>query len=364
MSSQSRKPLVHEMPKPAAHAVRPTMADVAAAAGVSKALVSIVFRGAPGASETTRARIFQVAERLGYRTNRTASLLKLRHTRHLGITMNVRNAFHAELVEGIHEAANREGYQIVLSIMTGRDDEHRAVDTLLEFRCESLILVGSQLAKPALDDLAASVPVVLVGSRVTTDSVDVVRTADDKGMRLVVDHLVGLDHQDIVHIDGGQNAISADRRRGYRTAMRRHGNAPRVQVLPGGSGEADGWRAAEELLGLDQLPTAVTAFNDHCAIGLIDRLTRAGISVPDLVSVTGYDNTPISQFAAINLTTVSQEAHTLAQWAVRAAIERLEGARDETRESILQPRLVVRGSTARQDQKRGAKDLVSREHRS
>jgi DNA-binding LacI/PurR family transcriptional regulator len=66
--------------------------------------------------------------------------------------------------------------------MTGGDDEHRAVDTLLEFRCESLILLGSELAKPALDDLADSVPVV-VGSRVTTDSVDVVRTADDKGMR-------------------------------------------------------------------------------------------------------------------------------------------------------------------------------------
>jgi DNA-binding LacI/PurR family transcriptional regulator len=66
--------------------------------------------------------------------------------------------------------------------MTGGDDEHRAVDTLLEFRCESLILLGSELATPALDDLADGVPVV-VGSRVTTDSVDVVRTADDKGMR-------------------------------------------------------------------------------------------------------------------------------------------------------------------------------------
>jgi hypothetical protein len=88
---------------------RPTMADVAAAARVSKALVSIVLRGAPGASEATRGRVFHGAERLGYRTNRTASLLKLRHTRHLGITMNVRNAFAAELVEGIHEAADREG---------------------------------------------------------------------------------------------------------------------------------------------------------------------------------------------------------------------------------------------------------------
>jgi DNA-binding LacI/PurR family transcriptional regulator len=215
----------------------------------------------------------------------------------------------------------------------------------LQFRCESLILLGSELAKPALDDLAASVPVVSVGRRVSTDSVDVVRTADDKGVRLVVDHLVELGHQSIAHVDGGQHTISADRRRGYRIAMRRHGNARHVQVFAGGPGEADGSRAAEALLRLDQLPTAVTTFNDHCAVGLIDQLTRAGIAVPDVVSVAGYDNALIAQFAAINLTTVSQEAHTLAQWAVRAAIERLEGAREDPRESILQPRLVVRGST-------------------
>jgi DNA-binding LacI/PurR family transcriptional regulator len=321
------------------------MADVAAAAGVSKALVSIVFRGAAGASEATRARVFQAAEQLGYRTNRTASLLKLHRTRHLGVTMSVRNAFHAELVEGIQEAADREGYQIVLSTVTGSHDERRAVETLLEFRCESLILLGSELAEPMLDDLAASVPVVLVGRRVAIGSVDVVRTADGKGLGLVVDHLVALGHHDIAHVDGGKHTISADRRRGYRTAMRRHREDHHVRILAGGSGEADGWRAADQLLRLDQLPSAVTAFNDHCAVGVIDRLTRAGVAVPDVVSVAGYDNAPIAEFAAISLTTVSQEALTQAQWAVRAAIERLEGVRQDTRESVLEPRLIVRGST-------------------
>ncbi len=324
---------------------RPTMADVAAAAGVSKALVSIVFRGAAGASDTTRAHVYQVADQLGYRTNRTASLLKLHRTRHLGVTMNVRNAFHAELVEGIQEAADREGYQIVLSTVGARHDEHRAVETLLEFRCESLILLGAELGTPTLDDLAASVPIVLVGRRVATDSVDVVRTADDKGLGLVVDHLVALGHHAIAHIDGGRHTISADRRRGYRTAMRRHHEDHNVRILAGGSGEADGWQAADELLRLDRLPTAVTTFNDHCAVGVIDRLVRAGVAVPEAVSVAGYDNAPIAQFAAINLTTVSQEAAIQAQWAVRAAIERLEGVRHDTRESILEPRLIVRGST-------------------
>jgi DNA-binding LacI/PurR family transcriptional regulator len=334
-----------EMANSVARVTPPTMADVAAAAGVSKALVSIVFRGAAGASDATRARVFQAAEQLGYRTNRTASLLKLRRTRHLGVTMSVRNAFHAELVETIQEAADREGYQIVLSTVTESHDERRAIETLLEFRCESLILLGSELGRQMLDDLASSVPVVLVGRRVATDSIDVVRTADDKGLGLVVDHLVGLGHHHIAHIDGGRHTISADRRRGYRTAMRRHGEGQHIQVVAGGSTEADGRRAADQLLRCDPLPTAVTTFNDHCAVGVIDRLARAGVVVPDAVSVAGYDNAPIAQFTAINLTTVSQEAATQAQWAVRAAVERLEGVRHETQESVLEPRLIVRGST-------------------
>ena len=94
----------------------------------------------------------------------------------------------------------------------------------------------------------------------------------------------------------------------------------------------------------------MTTFNDHCAVGVIDRLVRAGVAVPEAVSVAGYDNAPIAQFAAINLTTVSQEAAIQAQWAVRAAIERLEGVRHDTRESILEPRLIVRAAPARQDQ--------------
>jgi DNA-binding LacI/PurR family transcriptional regulator len=321
------------------------MADVAAAAGVSKALVSIVFRGAAGASEATRERVFRAAEQLGYRTNRTASLLKLHRTRHLGVTMHVRSAFHAELVEGIQEAADREGYQIVLSTITGNHDERRAVETLLEFRCESLILLGSELSKSMLDDLARSIPVVLVGRRAAIDAVDVVRTADDKGLGLVVDHLIELGHHDIAHIDGGRHTISADRRRGYRTAMRRNHQGGHVRIFAGGTGEVHGWRAAEELLTQDQLPTAVATFNDHCAVGLIDRLSGAGVAVPDAISVAGYDNAPIAQYAAINLTTVSQEAPAQAQWAVRAAVERLEGVRHGTRESILEPRLIVRGST-------------------
>jgi DNA-binding LacI/PurR family transcriptional regulator len=323
----------------------PTMADVAAAAGVSKALVSIVFRSAPGASDQTRARVFAAADSIGYRTNRTASLLKLRRTKHLGVTMSARNAFHAELVEALQHAANQQGYEIVLSTVTTDHPEPRAIETLLEFRCESIILLGTDLPKADLSVLADAVPVVLVGRRVGLTNLDVVRAGDDRGMALIVDHLVGEGHTRIAQVDGGKHPIARGRRSGFDRAARRQGIAAHTRTVTGGAREADGWAAASTLLERDRLPTAVVAFNDHCAVGVLDRFTRAGVGVPADVSVTGYDDSLISQFAAISLTTVNQEPERQAEWAVRSAVDRLEGRRTEPHEEVLTPRLMIRGST-------------------
>jgi DNA-binding LacI/PurR family transcriptional regulator len=333
------------LPKPPARPKPPTIREVASAAGVSTALVSVIFRGAPGASEQTRARVFAAAEQLGYRANRTASLMKLRHTRHLGVTLNVRSAFEAELTENIQAAASELGYEIVLSLVTATHDENRAIETLLSFRCEAVILLGSQLPATRLRELARELPLVLVGRRAGLDRIDVVRSADHRGLALVVEHLAGLGHRDIVHVDGGQQPISAQRRQGYRAAMRRHGLGDHVRVLTGGESESDGHRAAAGLLRLEQLPTAVCAFNDRCALGVMDALARAGVRVPGDCSVTGYDNSVVAQLTAINLTSVSQEPSVLAKSAVRAAIDRLESRAAATTDTVLQPRLVVRGTS-------------------
>ncbi len=324
----------------------PTIREVARAAGVSTALVSIVFRGAPGASQTTRARVFAAAEQLGYRANRTASLMKLRRTKHLGVSLNVRSAFQGELAEEIHAAASQLGYEIVLSLVTAAHDESQAAETLLSFRCESAIMLGSQLPGARLRELASELPLVLVGRRVDLGNVDVVRSADSRGQALVVEHLAGLGHREIVHVDGGQQPISAQRRQGYRAAMRRFGLGDHVRVLAGGDAEHDGHRAAAELLRSQRFPTAVCAFNDHCALGVIDTLAKAGIRVPGDCSVTGYDNSLIAQLAAIDLTSVSQEPAMLAQAAVRAAVDRLEGRATGTADIVLEPHLVVRGSSS------------------
>jgi DNA-binding LacI/PurR family transcriptional regulator len=329
------------------HRRRPRLEDVAARVGMSPASVSMVLSGAPGPSAATRERVLEAAAELGYRPDRTASLLARRRTHLVGVQMQVGSAFHAELVEDLHEAAERRGYDIVLSAVTRTRDERRATETLVDFRCEALVLLGPVAPAAQLAALGRQLPVVVIGRRVAGGGVDVVRSADAAGVGQAVDHLVGLGHRAIAYVDGGRGPIAGDRRRGYRTAMRRHGLAEQVRVVPGDHTEAAGTRAAQDLLagGQGGLPSAVVTYNDHCALGLLDELSRAGVQVPGRVSVVGYDDSTLSRLAHVHLTTVSQDARGQAEHAVAAAVERLDGGRTTPREVVLPPRLVVRGTT-------------------
>lgn len=326
---------------------RPRLADVAARAGVSPGLVSLVLRNQPGPSAPTRERVLAAARELGYRADRTASLLARRHSRHLGVLMDVRNTFHAELVAGIDAAATRLGYDLVLSAVTPARDERRAAELLCDFRCEGLIVLGPEDEAGWLGALGEAMPVVVIGRRMPSAAVDVVRAADDEGVAQTVGYLAGLGHRDIAFVDGGQGTIAAGRRRGYRRAMRRPGLAARARVIPGDHTEEAGIRAARALLEEDAgLPTAVITSNDRCAVGLLDVFARNAVAVPGTVSVAGYDDSPLARLAHVSLTTVSQDTAQQAADAVELAVERLEGGRTTPREIVLTPRLVVRGTTA------------------
>ncbi len=153
--------------------------------------------------------------------------------------------------------------------------------------------------------------------------VDFVHSAEDKGVRQAMDHLVELRHCRIVHIDGGRGPGSADRRRSYRAAMRSHGLEAEVRVIPGEHTEQSGIETGRLLVAeCDQGPllsTAVLAGNDRCAWGLLMALTRAGPETPRDVSVVGYDDSHLSPLMPIGLTTVRQDARLMAEHAVRFA---------------------------------------------
>ncbi|GAS96382.1 transcriptional regulator [Mycolicibacterium canariasense] len=323
---------------------RPTLEDVARHAGVSRALVSIVMRDVPGASDETRARVRRAADEIGYRPDPRARRLRQLRTRLLGVTFAAGQEFHAELVDGVYAAADEVGYDVVLSGVTRHHDEHRAVRNLLDDRCEAVLLLGPGLHAAELTRLAATTPLVVVARRVR--GVDAVRSDDTAGAAMAVEHLRGLGHRDIVHLDGGRLPGAAERRRGYTQAMRAAGLT--AATAPGGLTEREGAAAATALLRSGAaLPSAIFAFNDRCALGVLDVLVRARIAVPQQVSVLGFDDSPLARLAHIDLSTIRQETPQLARAAVARLVGRLDdAAAAEPVDIVVPPALVARGTTA------------------
>ena len=324
-----------------------TMSDVAERAGVSRALVSIVFRGVPGAGPATRQRVMQAADDLGYRPDQRARLLGSNRSRTIGVVFGLHHEFHAEVVEALYRSVQATGYDLALGATAPTRDERQAVQSLLDFRCEALILLGPTLPRTAIEELAERLPVIVVARALPRTSVDVVRTDDYTGARIAVEHLTDLGHTSITHVDGRRAPGAAERRRGYRTAMRELGLVDEMEVVVGGLTENDGERAAAQLLTAAP-PTAVTAFNDHCAAGLMAAARARGVQVPGALSVVGYDNSHIAGLTSVALTTIAQDAPTLASSALDLALARAESSSERLSPSeiVVPPRLVARHTTA------------------
>lgn len=320
---------------------RPTLMDVAQAAGVSRALVSIVMRDAAGASAATRERVLEAAAKLGYRPDSRARMLRSGRTRLLGVSFSTSHAFHAEIVDAAYAAAGLRGYELALSAVASGRSEERAAEALLDWGCEALILISSTLGNETLAGYARRVPVVSLLREDVGETVDSVSSDDRAGIRIAVEHLAGLGHRRIVHVDGG-TAVSADRRRtAFREEMTRLGLEP--VVVPGGATEEEGILAGG-LLGAST-PTAVIAFNDRVALGILESLRNGGKSVPSDMSVLGYDNSHFARLSYVQLSSVSQDGPVLAAEAVNRAIDRAEGNAAPSR-VVGTPHLVGRRTTA------------------
>ncbi|WP_458107529.1 LacI family transcriptional regulator [Arthrobacter sp. R3-55] len=321
---------------------RPTLMDVAEAAGVSRALVSIVMRGAPGAAESTRQKVLQAANELGYRADSRARLLRSSRTKLLGLSFSTAQPFHAEIVDAAYAEASAKGYEITLSAVANGRPEARAIETLLDVGAEALIVIAPTLGVEDLALHARSVPVVSLLRDDLGQAVDSVSSDDQAGIAMAVDHLVSLGHRRIVHVDGGTAVSSENRREAYRTEMIRRGLTP--LVVPGGAGEEDGMDAGRILQA--DLPTAVIAFNDRSALGIMESFKAAGIGIPGNVSVIGYDDSHFAKLSYVQLTSVSQDAPLLAAAAVGRAVDRIEGV-SSPGSVVRTPHLVLRKTTAR-----------------
>jgi DNA-binding LacI/PurR family transcriptional regulator len=327
---------------------QPTIRDVAERAGVSKSLVSLVMRGSTQVSPERRQAVLRAADELNYRPNAVAQSLVQKRTFVIGVVLSdLHNPYFVEIVDGIEQEAIAAHYRALFNTGSrSAGQESVAVETLLQLRTDGLILAGTVLGTREILATARTAPVVLVARPSRWATVDSVTNDDRMGARLAVEHLVGLGHRHIAHIDGGRGAGAASRRNGYTDAMRRAGLGALVRVVSGTFTEEGGAEGVELLLRSGPLPSAIFASNDLAAVGALYALERHGVRVPGDVSLVGYDNTSLAAMGHVSLTTVDQPRRQMGATAVRLLVERLDQQRRRARHIVVQPHLVVRGTTA------------------
>ena len=327
-----------------------TIYDVARVAGVSPSTVSRAFSRPGRVNADTAGHIRRVAEELGYRSNPLARALVTSRSRMITLAVSdVANPFYSEIIRGAQSAATRAGYTILLTDAQESDRlEREALERTLPV-VDGLVLGGSRMSDSAIRMIAKQKPVVVLNRAVV--DVPCVVTDNAGGMQRAVDHLSRLGHDSLTYLagpeaswaDGMRWRCLQDSAAELQLRVRRVG--PFSPDVPGGA------RAAEDLAA--SLPTAVVAYNDQLAIGLIRGLGARGIRVPRDVSVVGFDNIGPAELITPGLTTVAAPLHLEGATATTHLLAMIEGARSRTGAPVVLPvRLVERGSTAQRRRNR------------
>ena len=322
----------------------PTIYDVARLAGVAPSTVSRAFARPGRVNRSTAERIRAVATELGYHTNPLARALPTGRTAMIALVVSdVTNPFCAGIVRSAQAAAGAAGYTMLLA--DGRESgacERETLERALS-SVDGVVLATSRVSEPAVRETAAQRPVVLLNR--SLPGVPSVVVDIERGMRQTVAHLADLGHEHVTYVAGPEESWADGMRR---RALRQCGIEQGVQSRRVGPYEptvAGGVAAAAEVF--QAATTAVIAYNDLMAIGLIRALGARGMLVPQEVSVVGSDNIFAAGLITPALTTVAAPLRLMGDTAVRHLLAVLGGAEPSAAEPLLLPAsLVVRGTTA------------------
>lgn len=321
----------------------PTIYDVARAAGVSPSTVSRALSRPGRISVATEQKVRRSAEELGFRFNPSARALPTGRTRTLGLLLaDITNPVVFGIVRGAERAAAAAGYTLLIAESQESGDAERATARGIAASVDGIVFASSRLESDALRELARDKPAVLINRAV--DGLDGVVADVDGGVAELVDHLVSLGHVGVGYL-AGPSASWVDRRRWE--ALLRHGRERGLRPfeIPGGSPTVDGGEAALERVAASPA-TAVVAFNDLMAIGLLRAAQRSGLPVPDRLSIAGFDDVFGSELTTPAITTVAAPLERAGEQAVELLLARFGAPDREAAPSRLLPtRLIVRGST-------------------
>jgi DNA-binding LacI/PurR family transcriptional regulator len=329
---------------------RPTLETVAAAAGVSRSLVSLVLNNSPKVSPASREAVLRAVADLGYRPNAAARRLAEQRSRTIGVLLNdIRQPWFADMLDGLTPVLHGAGKHMLLG--DGRIDQMMD-DTLtwsfLDFGVDGLVLAGSIPLSEAVLSIASKIPTVAVGGRgldLDLPDVDVLANDNERGARLVVEHLTGLGHTRIAHISGLPSLAGQLRMQGYEDSMRAAGLGAQVLIDHGDMSEEGGYRSTVRLLSRPDRPTAIFAANDLTCVGALSAATALGIRVPEELSLAGFDNSLFARLRALWLTSVDGTAYQMGQQAGQMLLERIDNPGAPAQIRLLPPKLEVRGST-------------------
>ena len=325
--------------------------DVAAACGVSPATVSNALMGKRPVKESTRLRVIETAERLGYRASGIARGLRLQRSWSIGLMLaNISNPFYPEIARGVEDAAAEESLNLILCNTDYESDKQdRQMRLLLERQVDGLI-VGFHPETPQIRFLESTgTPFVLLNRGHGDFDADMVCAADAQASRVMVDHLVELGHRRIAYIGGHPRSENAHvRHDGFIAAMRGHGLAVDPALVAVGAYDfPSGAVAADRLLSLPEPPTAIFAASDLMAMGATKALFSKGFRVPEDISVAGIDDILIASMPGVGLTTVRIPKWDIGAAAVRLLLRRILGERDDFPATVTFPvELITRTTTA------------------
>lgn len=327
---------------------RPTIRDVAEAAGVSKSLVSRAFVEPRRVSADSLEKIMAAASELGFRPSWSARTLNNANGGFTGIVVaDLYSAALAPIVIGASRRLDEAGHEVLLSSASlsepGSDAvlEPASIAFLGDLRPAQLLIVGAVLDMSALSAFAARVPTVVAGAHeVDIPSIAEVFTNDEQGLDLSIEHLNSLGHRRIAHL-AGIGAVGASRASAYRRAMTASGLTDEIQVEQADFEERAGFQAMRRLLACAKPPTAVTAAGDAAALGAIAAIRDAGAEV----AVVGYGNTPTAAFHLADLTSVEPANQSIGARAAEVLLAGQPEPGEPMQQLRVDPTLVVRSSS-------------------
>ena len=337
-----------------------TIKDIAKLANVSVSTVSLVLNQSPKVKHETRYRVWSAIQELHYVPNQSARSLVTKENKVIGVIKGIESAqnniysffdvndtYLTDMLRSIELQIDEKGYSMMIDWCFDPNDDHRNDPVLDAGRIDGIMYVGGFLTdKIAERFLSCKVPVVLVGSR--HEKIDYIDTAPDIGMELAVQCLYENGHRNIALINGPVASHSTARKlAGFRAAATELGLEIRDEwILQGNYTGESGYINAKRIWELDHRPTAVIGSSDSVAVGAMRYFFEQGIYCPRDISIIGFEDSILAEYAVPPLTSVRVKKEVLGAEAAKILLNRIANDKANKVRMIIEPQMVLRSSVA------------------